>query len=284
MIASALVLAMLLQEPPPPPPRARKVTSSVRVFVEETPRGAYEHDYYEQLEPVQLRTGTPSLGSELWFRSICRPQEDDRSTVVFTVPDQQPMLVLSGLLSQPKIRVSIPDKTVIFGRGRTDPIISTKAGVFGSGGSASSSDGVDTPFLYGSDLDYVAVPDVTGWSPLSWLPEGTSLRLFARLLFGPLTIADIDTDLQLYGVGPRLGIPLARWGSLELEGTLSAGPAYLHTGIGDALGFDGGIGLRVSQFFTRSFSFMAEIEANYFRSSNVAAYGPVLTVGFNLSW
>ena len=79
-------------------------------------------------------------------------------------------------------------------------------------------------------------------------------------------------------------IPLARWGSLDLDCTISAGPAYLHTGVGDAVGFDGGVGLRLSQFFTRAFSFIAELEANYFRSSNVTAYGPVVNLGFNLSW
>lgn len=285
MIATALVLAVVLQEPVPPPPRRRSLQSSVRVFIEEHPEGEYAHDYYEQPLAVQHRTGTPSLGSEVWFRTVCRPQEDDRSTIVFTVPDQKPTIVISGLLAEPKITVSVPGDTIIGDRRRKDPIISsTKSGVFGGSASESSSDGVDAPFLYGSEIDCIAAPDVTAWAPTSWLPEGTSLHLFVRGLFGSLEIADIRTDLQLYSAGPRLGLPILRWSSLELDGTLTAGPAYLHTGVGDAVGFDGGIGLRISQFFTRSFSFIAEIEANYFRSANVTAYGPVLNLGFNLSW
>jgi hypothetical protein len=138
--------------------------------------------------------------------------------------------------------------------------------------------------LYGTDLDYVAVADVTGWRPVSWLPERTSLHLFARALFGSLEIADVSTDLQLYGVGPRLALPLARWGTLDFDVTLTVGPGYLHTGVGDALGFDGGVGFRISQSFTRSLSFIAELEANYFRSGNVSAFGPVVNVGLNLSW
>jgi len=36
---------------------------------------------------------------------------------------------------------------------------------------------------------------------------------------------------------------VARWGALEVDCTVSAGPAFLHTGVGDAVGFDGGVGL-----------------------------------------
>jgi hypothetical protein len=283
MIAAVLVLSLLVQEPEPPPParRPRTVRSAVKIFIEETPEEDYAHPYYEQAIPVEHRTGTASVGSEVWFRTVCRPQEDDRSPVLFTVPDHVPALALSGILAVPRMTVKIPGDTIIGGRQRNDPIISTKAGVFGAG---SPSDGRDAPVLYGTDLDYIAVPDVTGWSPTSWLPEGTSFRLFARALFGSLEIADVSTDLQLYGGGPRLGIPVARWGALELDCTLSAGPGYLHTGVGDALGFDGGVGLRASLFFTRSLSLLAALEANYFRAGNVSAFGPVVNVGFNLSW
>jgi len=285
MMLTALVLAAVLQEPPSAaPPRRKQVTSSVRVFIEESPDGPFAHDYYEQAEPVLRRTGTASLGSEVWFRTVCRPQEDDRSTMTFTVPEDPSPVTISVTLSNPTFTVNIPSSsTTTTGNPRKDPIISTKAGVFG-GGTADSSDGKDAPFLYGSDLDYVAAPDVTIWTPTSWLPEGTSFHLYGRALFGSLEIADVSTDLQLYSAGPRLGVPIARWGSLDLDCTISAGPAYLHTGIGDAIGFDGGIGLRVSQFFTRTFSFIAELEANYFRSGNVTAFGPVVNLGFNLSW
>jgi len=289
MMATAFVMALLLQDPAVPPleRRRRPVQSSVRIVIEESPEGPYAHDYYEQWAPVEQRTGTPSLGSEVWFRTVCRPQEDDRSTVVFTVPEQQPLLILSGTLAAPQVHVSIPGDTFIGGVPRKDPIIGTKsskAGLFGGSSSDSPSDGNDAPFLYGTDLDYVAAPDVTGWGPTSWLPEKTSFHLFGRALFGSLEIADLTTNLQLYSLGPRLAIPIVHGTALELDVTISAGPAYLHTGVGDAVGFDGGIGLRLSQFFTRAFSFIAELEANYFRSSNVEAYGPVVNLGFNLSW
>ena len=289
MIATAFVMVLLLQDPPVSPPerRRRPVQSSVRVIIEESPMGPYDHDYYEQMTPVEQRTGTPSLSSEVWFRTVCRPQEDDRSTVVFTVPEQQPLVILSATFAAPQVHVSIPGDTVIGGVPRRDPIIGTKtfkAGLFGGGASDSPSDGNDAPFLYGTDLDYVASSDVTGWGPASWLPEKTSFHLFGRALFGSLEIADLTTNLQLYSLGPRLAIPIVHGSALDLDFTISAGPAYLHTGVGDAVGFDGGVGLRFSQFFTRAFSFIAELEANYFRSSNVAAYGPVVNLGFNLSW
>jgi hypothetical protein len=228
------------------------------------------------------------LSSDVWFRSLCRPQEEDRQPTLFTVPEQQPQCTLSGTIAPLRFNVDLPAGSSVTGNTRRDPIIggtkASKSGVFGAGGSDSPSDGKDVPFLYGTDLDYVAVPDLTLYGPTAWLPSETSFHLYGRALFGSLEIADLRTDLQLYGIGPRLGLPLARWGALELDGTLSAGPAFLHTGVGDAVGFDGGIGLRISQFFTSSFSFIAELEANYFQSANVRAYGPVVNLGFNLSW
>jgi len=273
---AALVLALVAQEAPEPAPKrpARTVRSSVRVIIEESPTGDYEHDYY--------------LGSEVWYRTLCRPQEEERSQTLFTVPEEQPLVILSGSIASLQFTVDLPPGTPVGGNVRQDPIIggtkSTKSGVFGGGGSDSRSDGVDAPFLYGSDLDYIAVPDLTVYAPTAWLPEESSFHLYGRALFGSLQIADLRTDLQLYGIGPRLGVPVVRWGGLELDCSLSAGPAFLHTGVGDAVGFDGGIGLRVSQFFTRALSFVAELEANYFQSGNVRAFGPVVNLGFNLSW
>lgn len=288
MIAAALVLALVLQDPAEPPPhRPRVVRSSVRVIIEESPHGEYEHEYYEQALPSQYQSGNPRLGSDIWYRTVCRPQEDDRHPIVFSVPEPAPPVTLSGVLGSPTINIGDGGATLIGGGPRKDPQPGTKsvakAAVFGGSSNSSSTDS-DSPFLYGADIDYAVAPDVTAWSPFAWLPEATSFRLYARALFGSLDIFDVSTDIQLYSVGPRLGVPLAHWDAVRFDATVSAGPAFLHTGIGDAVGFDGGIGLRCSLYFSRSASLIAEIEANLFLSDNVSAFGPVLNLGFNLSW
>lgn len=288
MIAALIVLSMLLQDPVEPPPRrARVVRSSVRILIEESPPGEYEYDHYEQAFPSQVTTGHSLLGSDVWYRTVCRPQDDDRTPIFYKVPDPPLPITVSGVLGSPTVNIGDGGATLIGGGPRKDPGSRTKsvakAAVFG-GSSGSSTTDSDSPFLYGADIDYAIVPDVTTWAPLRWMPEETSFRLFARALFGSLDIFDVSTDIQLYSAGPRLSIPLARWEALKLDTTVSAGPAYLNTGIGDAVGFDGGVGLRVSLFFTRSASLIAEIEANLFLSDNVSAFGPVLNLGFNLSW
>jgi hypothetical protein len=289
VIASAVVLTLLLQETPEPPPprRSRVVQSSVRILIEETPTGEYEHDHYEQPVPSQYRSGGARLGSEVWYRTLCRPQEDDRSPLVFPMPEPPLPITLSGVLGSPDISIGDGGATLIGGKPRKDPKPGTKSlksGVFGGGGTGSSATDSGSPFLYGADLDYAVARDVTAWNPLRWLPEETSFHLYARALFGSLEIFDVSTGIQLYSVGPRLGIPVARWEGMKLDGTVSAGPAFLDTGIGDAVGFDGGIGLRFSLFFSRSLFFVAEIEANLFLSDHVTAFGPVLNLGLNLSW
>jgi len=291
ILSGSFVLSLLAaaQEPADLPPRRRvSVRSEVRVLIEETPEGDYEHDYYEQPWPVEHQTVAANARSRVWFRTVCRPQEDDRAPIFLQPPPAVALpLSLSVAAGMPKLSVtslSGLSTTTINGRSRTDPIISTKPVLFSGGGGAGSATSSDSPFLYGPDLDLIVASDMAGWKATSWLPDGTSLRLYARALFGSFEVFDTPTSLQLYGVGPRLAVPLLKTKSLECAVTVSAGPAFLHTGIGDAVGFDGGVGVRLEQFFTPSFSFIAAIEANLYFSENVTAFGPVGNLGFNLSW
>jgi hypothetical protein len=290
MIGAALVLALAMQDAVevPAPRRARTVQSSVRILIEESPQGEYPHDYYEQPFPSQVRTGSTLLGSEVWYKTLCRPQDEDRRPLFVPPPEPPLPLTVSGVLGSPQISIGDGGATLIGGNPRRDPGSSgtrtAKAAIFSGGSSDSGSSDTDSPFLYGTDLDYVVAPDVTGWSPLRWLPEETSFHLYGRALFGSLEIFDVSTDIQLYGVGPRLGVPIARGDGVRLEGTISAGPAFLHTGIGDAVGFDGGVGLSFSLILSRGLSLIAEIEANLYLSDHVTAFGPVLNLGFNLAW
>jgi|SRR5262245_12361215 len=279
-------LAALTQDPVDPPPNRRarplRVHSDVRIIIEETPKEEYEFDFYEQQRPVEYRSGSSTLSSGIWYRTVCRPQQEDQ-TPIFIRPEPPPSIPLSLSAT-----VTIPRFTVTTGGGfipgntRKDPII-TKPAIFGGGGSDAVTSS-DAPLLCGPDLDLIIASDLSTWSPTRWLPGQTSLRLYARALFGSIEVFDIPTSLQLYSVGPRLAIPLARSGSLEFDLTVSAGPAFLHTGIGDAVGFDGGIGLRLEHFFTRTFSFLAAAEANLYFSENVSSFGPAVNLGFNLSW
>jgi hypothetical protein len=272
-----LSVLCLVQEPPDPAPRRRSVRSEVRVLIEESPEGDYEHDYYEQTWPVEHRAIAGRATSDVWYRTVCRPQEEDRRPVFAPAATSPPLpLSLSLALSVPRISVTTTSgitTTTVNGRPRSDPIISTKPAIFGGGGGGSDTNS-DAPFLYGPDLDLVLAPDLAG----------ASLRVFARALFGSFEVFDTPTTLQLYGIGPRLTVPLVKTGSLEAALVVSAGPAFLHTGIGDAVGFDGGVGVRLETFFSATASFVAAVEGNLYFSRNVSALGPVVNLGLNLSW
>lgn len=296
--AAALVAVVVLGSPAwaQDQRRSRPVRSEVRIVIEESPEGDYEHDHYEQVRPVEARTGVPGLASSVWYRTVCRPQEEDRVPVFMPPPPSSASLPLtvSGAVSLPQFRFSATAQQVsmITGNPRNDPgttttttapPTSTKPMILG-GGDEDLESSSDAPILYGPDFDFILASDVTGWSPLRWLPEGTSLHLYARVLFGSVEMFDTPTSLQLYGIGPRLSIPLAKAGSLDLSLTASAGPAFLRSALGEAVGFDGGIGLRLEHFFTPTVSFIAAVEANLFSSENILAFGPVVNLGFNLVW
>jgi hypothetical protein len=290
MIPMAVIvwLAALAQAPADPPPNRRarpvRVHSDVRIIIEETPREEYEFEYYEQHIPVVYRSGSSTLSSGIWYRTVCRPQEEHQTPIFLPPPPSpwSPPLSLSATVGLPRVSVTTSRTTLTIGNTRSDPII-TKATIFG-GRRPDSVSSSDQPFLVGPDLDLVVASDLSTWSPTRWMPAETSLHLYARALFGSFEVFDTPTSLQLYGVGPRLSIPLVKSALLGLDLTLSAGPAFLRTGIGDAVGFDGGIGLRVEHFFTPAFSFLAAAEANLYFSDTVTAFGPVVNLGFNLSW
>lgn len=282
---TAVVWMMALAQTGEEPRRSRpvRVRNDVRILIEETPREEFEHDHYEQLFPVEHRSGTATLSSGVWYRTVCRPQDDDpRPIFVRQEPPPSLPVRLTAGVSLPNVSVTAGRKTIIGGRPRNDPII-TKPALFGGGGSDSVTSS-DMPLLYGPDFDLVLDSDLTSSGAARWLPAQTSLHLYARVLFGSFEVFDTPTSLQLYGLGPRLSVPLAKPGSLEIALTVSAGPAFLHTGIGDAVGFDGGIGIRAEHFFTPAFSFLAAAEANLFFSETVTAFGPVVNLGFNLTW
>ena len=162
-----------------------------------------------------------------------------------------------------------------------DPIVPSKAG--GAGGSSDVEDS-DSGLLFGPDLDYLVDPDVTDWIPASWLPKETSFHLYVRALFGEVELYGVDTDLQVYSAGPRLHVPLVTIRPIRLGATLSAGPAYANTDIGDALGVEFGAGLRSELFASRSFVFVLALGLEAFASNDVFAWGPSLNFGINLGW
>src|SRR6185436_20827320 len=93
---AAVVWMMASSQDPEEPRRARTVRfqNDVRIIIEETPKEEFEHDYYEQQLPVEVRSGTPSVSSGVWYRTICRPQEDD-SRPIFLRPPAMTTLPLS---------------------------------------------------------------------------------------------------------------------------------------------------------------------------------------------
>jgi len=283
-IAAVVWLTALAQDPEEPHRgRPVRVQNDVRILIEETPTEEFEHDYYEQQFPVEHRAGTRSVSSGVWYRTVCRPQEEDPRPI-FLRPAPSPSLPLSltAGISLPRLSVTAGRKMIVGGRTRNDPII-TKPAFFG-GGASDTVTSSDLPLLYGPDFDLIVDSDLSAWAPARWLPAQTSLHFYARVLFGSFEVFDTPTSLQLYGIGPRLSIPLSRSNSLEFAVTASAGPAFLHTGIGDAVGFDGGIGVRLEHFFTPAFSFLVSAEANLYFSETVTAFGPMFNLGFNLSW
>lgn len=227
-------------------------------------------------------------------------------------------MTLTGRISKLQFNVNLNSSTV--SDLRTDPAV-TGTGIFstppaagGGGGSvtppppsptptptrltttASSSTSVqtsaaayededsDAPFMAGPELAIPLSQDLSRWSPLGWVPAGTSLGFSARALFGTIEVFETRADAELYGLGLGLRVPLLRWGVFQTEAGFFAGPGYLHTDFGDAWGFNGSAGLHFSLALMKGCAVAASLEAEWFEGDGVSAWGPSVNLGLNLGW
>lgn len=174
---------------------------------------------------------------------------------------------------------------IITGNPRFDPPI-TKSGPLGAFSGADPGEQEDTARvpLFGPEFGYPLKNEVNEWGPVAWLPEGTSLHLYARMLFGETQLFDEDIHLQSYTLGPRLLVPLFSSDHCLLGATLSAGPAFLHTNVGNAFGFEAAAGLRLSLPLADSLCVITDVTISLYASDNVLSWGPGLTFGLAFSW
>jgi hypothetical protein len=156
-------------------------------------------------------------------------------------------------------------------------------GILDSGGGDEGDDS-DTPLLVGPEMTMPLKADVTEWGIFRWLPASTSLSLYGHALFGEMKIFNSSIDVSLYGLGPRLGLPLVWEPWLRIDGLISAGPAFLHTDIGDTAGLDFATGLGAQLNIIGTLSFMASLEYRGYFAPDVDAHGPSFNFGLNLGW
>lgn len=209
----------------------------------------------------------------LWCPPWCPPIEPVPET-------KRPVSVVAKIVP---LRFRVYTESPPPGEPLSDPVITKGAakagGPFFDGDPGDLDDG-DTSLIWGPELAVPLKEDVTEWEVGSWLPQGSSLGFYARVLFGELEIFGVgDIDLELYSVGLRLTVPLVHPSEFALGAYVAAGPAFLRTDVGDALGFDAGVGLEAGYGLSQSVTLVGAVELNAFVSENVFAYGPAFTFG-----
>jgi hypothetical protein len=138
--------------------------------------------------------------------------------------------------------------------------------------------------LVGPELVYPLSMDLSEASGFSWLPGGSRLSVFGRACFGAIEVYGVESDMVLISAGPQLLLPFVSTREFVFGASLSAGPAWLETDIGSALGFQGLGALRGEVPLSGGLSFVAMAEAGYYASENVRVWGPGFSLGLTLSW
>ncbi len=261
----------------------KRIHTEVHVYIEEEFDEEREHEEYEQAHPVEhsvrVEGAQGRATGRVSYFTRCRFRPEDQVPAPLS---PLPLVSIGGKLGPIEVKVKADPFISVIGHIRQDPI-ATKPGLFGDGGSGGEEDS-DRPILYGPDLDFLLLRDVTGWGPVRWLPESTSLHLYARALFGQFEVFDVESDLELYSAGLRLSIPLARADLVSVAAAVSAGPGFMRTDIGEAAGFESSAGLQGEFFITRRLSLLASIDASVFVSDGFFSWGPGFNAGLNIAW
>lgn len=276
------------QEPSPapsdcqsPPKRKRPLKNTVHLRVWEYIPEEQFPQYTRQSAPFEYheRGNRFTLDHERVFKgpSVQLPQ-----------PDAFPLGTASAAFETPQMTVST---RFAGGDPRVDPPISrtrsreslARSRLFGGSGSHEDEDS-DRPLLAGPQIDVPLKGDVTEWEVASWMPEGTSLHLYARALFGKMEVFDLEADLERYSIGPRLLVPLLTLGEFSAGASLSAGPSFLKTDIGDAVGFETAGGIRGQLLILDHVSLVGSIDLSAYASENVFSWGPSYNIGITLTF
>ena len=190
-----------------------------------------------------------------------------------------------------RIHVRTPTPGLSVGNKRSDPDITkpgqrprSKPTILGGGSEAGYSDDSDSSVLYGPEFSVPIKEDLAEWDVTSWMPSGSSFGVRARLLFGEFEVFGRESDLELYSLGPTLGVPILAEREATVHAVLTAGPAFLRTDIGDALGVDVGASLESEIPITGNLGIVAGIGVNLFFAENVHTWGPAVNVGLSLAW
>ncbi len=271
---------------PPPPPAAMQNQVNVRVL-------QYHDKPFPLLHTAQIGDPFPIDSVHPAFNAHNRFTYYGESFYLEEPALSTPLspnlnTTLAGSLQTLTVRTGFAP-SVLTGNPRSDPIITkpttttTKPAILGGSSSDEAEDSSSTP-LFGPEIDVPLKGDLTEWPATEWLSEGTSLHLYARALFGSFEVFDVESDLQLYSVGPRVLVPLIAVPEFSLGGSISAGAAFLRTDIGDAVGFEATGGLRAQVPLLGGLAFVADLGYGFFTAEHVYSWGPSLNMGLVLSW
>lgn len=275
MIGAVLLACSAVQSSAAPAERPPLV-NRVYVRVEEHLRERHRHPHTRQAVPVVVQDGENRVqfDHERFFHG--RPQiRGDASA--------GPRVSLG--VSPVELTLHVDPSAVpsaIVGDPRNDPPV-TKPG-FVSPEESGSLEGSGDTVLYGPELTVPLESDLSSWGPTGWMPRGTTLGVYGRARFGGVEVLGTRADLELYGIGPALGVPVLEAGGLRVAGVLAGGPAWFRSDLGDTTGVEASAGLRGETPLAGNLSVVAAAGWSLFRGGNVTTWGPSFNLGLSLGW
>lgn len=226
----------------------------------------FDADYYFRPPPPRIESPLPmTLGTSFGPTNVT-------ITSSFSTTVQQIFINGGG----PRVDPPPPTKLI--------DSAASKSSLFGGADDPGEEDESDRTLSYGPTLTVPILQDASEWSAFSWLPQHSSLSVYARILFGTFEVFDVDIDMKQYSLGPKLSIPVLGEPSdtFSASVSISAGPAWLRTDVGDAVGVDTAVGLQTQVLLSDRWAFIVGIEVEAFFTDDFFSWGILPVIGLSL--
>jgi hypothetical protein len=116
------------------------------------------------------------------------------------------------------------------------------------------------------------------------MPAGSSLALYGHVLVGEMEVYGAAVDVELFGLGLGLTVPLLSEEPFGAALLFGAGPGFLRTDLGDTVGVQTSAGIQGTLGLTRGLALVSVLEVVGFFATDARAWGPALSMGLSISW
>ena len=274
-----------------PKQKIKRMGNRIRLHVIHDRRDE-ENQHQQWAMPIQYSFQDPRFGDGIQFNNTL----DFTREAWFSPPKQVKPNFDVTIAASPQKIVARQNVKPITTWTPDEPPYNSRPGTLFAGGSSSGTPlifgGADSgeetdsgsAFLIGPELSMPIKDDLSTVDGFGWLPEKSQAFGYGKFLFGEMDVYENDSNVYLFSAGVGVRMPIITESYFGLDGIVSAGPSYLDTDFGSALGLEAQAGVGTSIRLIADLFLTGSVGISVYASENIYSWGPTFNVGLSASW